>query len=242
MAIVTGAGSGIGRATCVRLAAEGFRIALVGRDESKLREAIKFVSGGGEGLQRAEALLPIATTVADERGVELVVDRVMQQWGRIDALVNNAAIVRVGPIEQSDRAVWEEVFATNVYGPARLIARCWPILQKQGGGRIVNISSMSTIDPFPGLSAYAASKAALESVTRSIMNESDGTIRAFSIVFGAVETTMLRQVATEAQLPREATLDPMEAAALIADCVCGRRDADAGKRIILMKERGVIVQ
>ena len=93
---------------------------------------------------------------------------------------------------------------------------------------------MSSIDPFPGLSIYAASKAALESYTRSIMNEGRGHgIFAFSIVLGSVETAMLRTIVSESQWPRSRTLDPRDAGNLIASCARGERDDEAGSTIVL---------
>ena len=94
---------------------------------------------------------------------------------------------------------------------------------------MVNVSSMATVDPYPGLSVYAASKAALESLTRSIAVEGrEHGIRSFSVVLGAVETAMLRSVVSEAQLPREKTLEPRDVAEVVMACVEGRHDSRNG--------------
>jgi NAD(P)-dependent dehydrogenase (short-subunit alcohol dehydrogenase family) len=93
---------------------------------------------------------------------------------------------------------------------------------------------MSTVDPFPGLAIYAASKAALESLARSIKNEGHAyNIKAFNIAPGAVETLMLRSFIDESALPRDKTLSPEAVATVIADCVTGQRDAENGTTIIL---------
>ena len=89
---------------------------------------------------------------------------------------------------------------------------------------------MATIDPFPGLFVYAASKAALESFTRSIRNEAGPSrIRAFSIAPGAVETPLRRATFDEATIPRARTLEPEVIARVIVDCILGRREEDAGR-------------
>ena len=106
----------------------------------------------------------------------------------------------------------------------------------QHGGCVVNVSSVSTVDPFPGLSIYAATKAALESLTRSIAIEGrDHGIRAFSLVLGAIETDMLRSIVTEAQYPRSQTLEPQDVAVVVMDCVTGRLDSQSGGVIEVAK-------
>jgi NAD(P)-dependent dehydrogenase (short-subunit alcohol dehydrogenase family) len=93
---------------------------------------------------------------------------------------------------------------------------------------------MATLDPFPGLSAYAASKSALESLTRSIQIEGRAHgIRAFTVAPGAVETEMLRQVVSKEDLSPQRAHDPMDVARVIGECVSGRRDVEMGKTICL---------
>jgi NAD(P)-dependent dehydrogenase (short-subunit alcohol dehydrogenase family) len=93
---------------------------------------------------------------------------------------------------------------------------------------------MATIDPFPGLSLYAASKAAMESLTRSVRNEGyEAGIRAFNVVPGAVETQMLRSLFPITALPTEKALDPYVVAQVIADCVTGARHEASGSSIIV---------
>ncbi len=226
IAIVTGAGSGIGRAIALKLAPHCHGLVLVGRRAAKLRETAAAVRG-------AEVLV-VAADLSNPSQARSVVEQTDKRFGSLDVLVNNAAVLSVAAVGQTTPELLQETFAANVFGPALLVAAAWPIFLRQGSGCVVNISSMATVDPFPGLSVYAASKAALESLTRSIASEAGGAqIRAFSLVVGAVETPMLRSVVTAEDLPRHRTLDPGAVADVVLDCVLGRRVADAGGMIAL---------
>lgn len=227
VAIVTGAGSGIGRAVAVQLSAIGYRVALVGRTQAKLQETVKLSATGS-------SCLIVVADLASPDSPTRIEEAVIQKCGRVDALVNNAALAPFAPLPECDWSELERTFAANTFGPACLIAALWETFVSQRGGRIVNVSSMSTIDPFPGLAVYAASKAALESLTRSIKIEGEPhNIKAFNIAPGAVETQMLRAIADENALPRERTLSPDAVAKVIVSCVTGRRDDENGTTIVL---------
>jgi len=230
VAIVTGGGSGIGQATALLLAEAGFNLALVGRDSVKLRQTSQIIQ---QQADRAETLI-LSADVGQKQAAPRIVEDTIKKWGRIDAIINNAAVGKLHPIDQVDERLLAETFTVNVFGPIRLVAAAWPALTGQGGGCVINVSSMATVDPFAGLSVYAASKAALESLTRSIVNEGrDHGIRAFSIAPGAVETTMLRGVVSQQDLPTERTLEPASVAKVIVECVTGRRESRMGQTILL---------
>ena len=161
--------------------------------------------------------------------------REIHQWaGRIDALVNNAAVASLRPLPQSDEPLFRETLALNTVGPALLIAAVFPIMAHQRTGRIVNVSSVAAHDPFPGFFAYAASKAALESLTRSVHVEGERAgVRAFSVAPGAVETQMLRAAFSEEVLPGNRTLDPSTVADEIVACVLGTRDEQSGRTLLM---------
>ena len=224
VAIVTGAGSGIGREVAVLLAEAGYRVALVGRRPEMLSATAEAVG--------AAPTLPIVADITDPDAAARIVDRTVEKWGRVDALVNNAGTVSIVPIGETTAEHLDRAFSVNAYAPALLIARVWPVFAGQGAGCVVNISSKATTSPFPGLSAYAASKSALESLTRSIANEGrDHGIRAFSIAPGAVETDMLRSLWSTDVIPPEQCLSPREVAQVAVDCIEGRRAADEGATI-----------
>jgi NAD(P)-dependent dehydrogenase (short-subunit alcohol dehydrogenase family) len=236
VALVTGAGSGIGRATALLLARQGWSLALLGRS----RERLEVTAGAcrTEGAHHTEVL---ENDLALPNTPGLAISRVDERFGRLDALVNNAGGGTRVPIHATTRSLLENTFAVNTFAPALLIATAWPTLERTArrhagefSPAIVNVSSMATIDPFPGLFIYAASKAALESYVRSIHNEEKSqTIRAFAVLPGAVETELLRAVFDEAVIPRSRTLPPEAVAEVIVDCILGRRDADEGGTIIV---------
>ena len=231
VAIVTGAGSGIGLATARLLAESGWRIVLAGRREDALREAGRSLAdqtgaGGGH--------VAVATDVADSASCAALVARAMESCGRIDALVNNAGYAPLTPIAKHTPEMVREVFAINAIGPSDLILAVWPHMVLRKSGRIVNVSSIATVDPFPGFFAYAAAKASVELMVRSIAKEGKALgIRAFAVAPGAVETAMLRSIVPESAVPRSRTLAPEAVARVIADCVLGKRDSENGKAIVL---------
>jgi NAD(P)-dependent dehydrogenase (short-subunit alcohol dehydrogenase family) len=230
VAIVTGAGSGIGRAAALRLAAAGFRLLLVGRTLRKLEASADEIARGHPGA----AVDLLEADLGDPAAPAGAVARAMARFGRLDAIVNAAGVAPLAPIERTDLSLLESTFATNTFGPALLMAAAWPALRASGGGCIVNVSTIGTTDPFPGFFAYAASKSALDSLTRSAAREGARLgIRAFAVNPGAVETPLLRSNFPEKAIPRERALSPEQVAEVITDCIEGRRPQDLGHCIPL---------
>ena len=226
--ILTGAGSGIGHALALMLAREGHTLHLVGRTESKLeRTRSEILSAHPGATVRMHCI-----DLCDSDLAAGVVDAAIATDGGVDFLVNCAGVAPLAPIERTEETVLEHAFMTNVFGPAILIARCWPHFVERRAGCIVNVSSMASIDPFPGFFAYAASKAALDSLTRSCHTEGARRgIRAFCVNPGAVETPLLRSNFPEKVLPHSRTLSPEAVAQVALDCIAGRREQDRGKVI-----------
>jgi len=226
VAIVTGAGSGVGRRVAVRLSERGWRVALAGRRADALRETAEACAG--------EPPLIVPTDLATPGAAEDLVARTYSEFGRLDSIINNAGTAPLVPIGETTAEMLREVLAVNTVGPGALIAAGFPLMVAAGAGRIVNVASVAVKDPFPGFFAYAASKCAIDSFTRSIENEgrSHG-VRGFTVAPGAIETGMLRALFPEDALPATQTLDPDEVADLIAKCALGERDEDAGKTIYL---------
>lgn len=230
VALVTGAGSGIGRETAQRLSAEGYRVALSGRRADKLTETGRTLSADW---------IAIPTDLADAPQVERMVDLAAGKWGRLDAIVNNAGWSAAATIPRSDAAFIQHVFAVNAIAPAIIISRAWPTLEKQAraegkGGVIVNVSSMATIDPFDALYAYAAAKASVNLLAKSVANSGRKLgIRGFAVAPGAVETDLLRSMFPKTSLPESKTLAPAAVADVILACVLGRRDAENGATILV---------
>ena len=159
VAIVTGASSGIGRATAVAFAREGAKVALLARDEARLHDTARDVKrAGGEAL-----VLPTDVTVPEqcERAVRATVDR----WGGIDILVNAAGIIASGTIEDTSLEQWDRMFNINVRAVFYLMRLCAPYLIERKGA-VVNVSSVTGLRAFPNVLAYCASKAAVDHLTR----------------------------------------------------------------------------
>lgn len=240
VAVVTGAGSGIGRAISLDLSGRGYRIVLAGRRAGPLRETASM-------LQTPSLVQPC--DVANPDACANLIDSTVAYFGRLDALINNAGFAPSVAIGKTEPALIQQVFAVNALGPAYLIAAAWRVFERQfkddtfiaafdnDGGCIVNISSMATVDPFPNLFAYAAAKGALNVMVKSCMNEGhDMGMRCFCIAPGAVDTAMLRQVVSEEMLPRERTIPPRVVAGIVGECVTGERDEDCGKIILVPSE------
>lgn len=227
VAIVTGAGSGIGRAVTCLLAAAGWRVALVGRGRAALDRVAQET-----GSSATERMLVLAKDVSRPADARAIVDETVARWGRLDAIVNNAGTAPLCDVAATDEALLAQVFAVNAFGPAIIVARAWPIFDRQRSGVIVNVSSMAAVDPFPGFFVYAASKAAVASLVRSVAREGATIgVRAYAVAPGAVETPMLRAIVSAKELPPSATLEPEAVARVIVDCILGRRAEPSGSTI-----------
>lgn len=236
VAVVTGAGSGIGRATAILLASHGFDLALVGRREQPLAETAQ-LAGAASGETRCTV---IAQDIADARSCGAIIERAASELGRIDVLVNNAGFAPLAPIARTSPELIQQAFATNALAPACLIAAAWKHLSATKRGCIVNISTLGTRDPFQGFFAYAAAKGSVNVMTKSCAIEGRSVgIRAFAVAPGAVETSMLRANFNEKVIPSAAALKPEAVAALIVDCIEGRRASRNGDTIFVTASKGV---
>jgi NAD(P)-dependent dehydrogenase (short-subunit alcohol dehydrogenase family) len=156
--LITGASSGIGRATAVRFAAEGARVVLVARSASALAEVVAGIEADGG---RAKA---IPGDVTQEADVERIVRETVEALGGIDVLVNAAGIIGTGTVETTSLQDWDEMMNINVRGPFYLMQCAMPYLVERQGN-VVNVSSVTGIRSFPGILAYCASKAAVDQLT-----------------------------------------------------------------------------
>jgi len=179
-AIVTGGGSGIGRAVALALARAGYRVALAGRREAPLQEAVR---AAGE---RSASLLPIATDVTDEASVARLFDTVRERFGRLDLLFNNAGIgsPSVG-LEDLPVATLRAVIDTNLFGAFLCTQHAIRVMKTQTprGGRIVNNGSISAHAPRPNSAPYTATKHAITGLTKS--TSLDG--RKYDIACGQID-------------------------------------------------------
>ncbi len=226
VAIVTGAGTGIGRATALMLADRGFRLTLVGRRPDPLLEVSRTV---GE-----KRCLVIPADIGEATACEQIVGRTQRQFGRLDVLINNAGFAPLMAIDHTTPAIIDEIFRVNALGPAYLIHYAWHIFLDQGRGCIVNISTKGTVDPFSGFFGYAAAKASVNLMARSCAKEGRAIdIKSFAIAPGAVETEMLRALFSEEKLPKNETMPPERIASVVIECIEGKRDSENGQTIVV---------
>lgn len=164
-AIVTGGGSGIGRAIATAFAAEGATVAVAGRRREKLDETVKLIeSAGGKGIA-------IPTDVANEDQVINLFRTVHSQCGRLDLLVNNAGGFAGAPTDEFPLQMWRDMIDANLTGSFLCCREAFRLMKAQRGGRIINIGSTSAKVPRPKSAAYAASKWGLDGLTRMLAIE-----------------------------------------------------------------------
>jgi 3-oxoacyl-[acyl-carrier protein] reductase len=193
-AIVTGAGTGIGRATAQLLAERGARVVAAGLQPEQLRETVETIAAAGGDAIAVDADL------SDPDAIEAVAARAQDAFGGTDVLVNNAAIYPIGPWHEMDAAQWDAVFATNIRGYFLMARAVRPQMIARGGGAVVNVSSVTFFTGNALLLAYVASKGAVIGFTRALAREAgpDG-IRANAVAPGAFPTA-----ATEIHADQEA--------------------------------------
>lgn len=200
VAIVTGAGRGIGHAIAVRLASEGARIAAVSRSETAQRTADEINAG------RAEAAKAYAVDVADHAAVQETSAKILQDFGRVDILVNNAGVTRDGLSMRMSMEDWDTVMDTNLKGAFVFCQAVMRSMVKQRSGRIINITSIAGLTGNAGQANYAASKAGLVGLTKTLARElaSRGiTVNAVAPGFIVTDMTdVLSDQIKEAILPR----------------------------------------
>ncbi|BFG79840.1 SDR family oxidoreductase [Paraburkholderia terrae] len=204
-AAVTGAGSGIGRASAVALSNAGFTVALIGRREEPLletRETIRIAGG---------AATVFSADVTSEPSVEQAFSRIAHEFGRLDVLFNNAGRnAGAVPLDEYSLDFWNDVVATNLTGVFLCARAAWRLMKTQSpqGGRIINNGSISAHSPRPNTIAYTATKHAVTGITKSLAL--DG--RAFNIACSQIDignaATSLTERMTRGVLQADGTMAP----------------------------------
>jgi 3-oxoacyl-[acyl-carrier protein] reductase len=207
-AIVTGAGRGIGRAIARRLSASGADVAVAARTEAQLDETRRLIERAGGNV------LALASDMSNERDVERLIEEVIERFGRVDILVNNAGAAPLALIDEMEPDVFDRIIATNIRSVYLCSRAVWRIMADGEGGIIVNFSSLSAYDPFPGFAAYGAAKAFVNVYTKALAEEGKTLgIRVYAVAPGAVETEMLRGAFPD--FPAEKTLKPDDVAQFV---------------------------
>ncbi len=165
VAYITGAGSGIGRATAIQFAKEGIHLGLIARTESKLKEVRDIVTSYGVKASYARA------DIASLNQVEEAVELLKEQVGPADILVNNAAIGLNGSFLELEPDEWKRTFEVNVFGTYHVTRTVLPHMMEKNQGDIVNISSSNGLKGTAGSTSYSASKFAIQGMTEALMQE-----------------------------------------------------------------------
>ncbi len=225
VALVTGAGSGIGAATVAELAARGARVGALDRDAAAAGAvAAAAASAGGE-------VVAFACDVRDGAATRAAVAAVADRFGGLDAVVNAAGVVRYGRLDELSEEEWDLQLETNLRGVFLILRAAIPLLRERGGGAVVNVASTQAFASQELVPAYAASKGAIVALTRTLaLDHAREGIRVNAVAPGAVRTAMLDQAATRfapgdpesaiaewgARQPIGRVIEPAEVARVIA--------------------------
>ncbi len=218
VAIITGAGRGIGRAIALRLASEGARIAVVSRTEKNSEQVAEEINSKYAGLAK-----PYAVDAADHAAVQALCARVQADFTRVDVLVNNAGITRDGLSMRMSPEDWDIVLETNLKGAFNFYQGVVRAMMKQRSGRIINIASVAGLMGNAGQANYAASKAGLIAFTKVVARElATRGITSNAVAPGFISTDMTEKLSQEIkdgvakQIPMQKFGEPEDIAAAVA--------------------------
>lgn len=165
--VITGGSRGLGLVIARQLADEGARLTLVARDEEELTRAMQDIQARQPFAEVAPVTADIRSRYQAERAIAMAIDR----FGSVDVLINNAGIIQVGPIDHMKISDYEDAMLTHFWGPLYMILASVPYMRRQGGGRIVNVSSIGGRVSVPHLVPYSASKFALAGLSEGLRAE-----------------------------------------------------------------------
>lgn len=218
--LVTGSATGIGRACALRFAELGFDVVVnYSRSEAEARETVQLVEAC-----KVRSLL-IGCDVGNDAAVRNMMQQIDSEFGRLDVLVNNAGttfFIDHKKLDELTEEKWDQILQVNLKGPFFCVRAAVPLLRKSGGGAIVSVSSVAGISGEGSSIAYAASKGALNTMTKSLARALGPEIRVNAVCPGPVDTRWLRNVMTPEQIERSMATTPLRRPALpedIADAV-----------------------
>jgi NAD(P)-dependent dehydrogenase (short-subunit alcohol dehydrogenase family) len=225
LALVTGAGRGIGRATAEALAAEGYRLVLAEVRPALGRRAARALARRG-----AEALF-VETDVADPRSVERLAGIVRRRFGGLDCLVNNAGVLDPGPLVRLSAGALLRMLAVNLAGPLLVTRAMLPALRRRRTGTIVNVASLLGKMGMADYVTYCASKFGVVGFTEALADELSGTgLRVWAVCPGQVDTPMATKTGVSRR-ERQGLIKPASVARAIVELATGRRKPSGGTTV-----------
>lgn len=243
VALVTGASRGIGKRLCIDLANAGYDVVCAARTSRETPSKLPgTVDETAEGVVRAgRRAMPVALDVQDEGAVAALADRIHAEWGRCDLLVNNAAVAPPKPALADTVRRWRMAVDVNLNGPFYLMYHLCPRMVKNGGGRVVNVSSAAAVLPSFGRPSYTATKLALEGLTEAMAHELGGKVAVNCI---RIDIPIWSE-GFDATLPADFDQSYFEDAVIMTDAMLWLLQQDLGYtgRIITLGElrvRGVV--
>ncbi len=229
---ITGASSGIGRATAELLASQGAAVVLGARGEDKLRAVADYVTERGG---RADF---VVTDVRRRADLERLVARAVEVGGRLDVIINNAGIGPISPYDALRVDDWDAMIDVNLRGTLYGIAAALPVFRQQGKGHVVNVVSTAGLQIAPGMGVYAATKNAVRTLTEALRREAGPSLRVTEVSPG-VTATGFSQSMTEDKIRRAAEarmadigMPPEAIARAIAFAIGQPTDVDVGSIVV----------
>ena len=202
-AVITGAGSGIGRACAIAIAREGANVVLVGRRKPRLEETAQACSN---------AALVVSADISTQSGIDTVIADTLSRFGTINVLLNNAGVLHIGTAEQITEAQWDETFNLNVRGLWLFSRSVLPAMRKGGGGSIINMASVLGINGARNRASYAPSKGAVVLLTKCMaLDHGHENIRVNAICPSFIETELTAEVLSKAPDPQAVRRDRIAA-------------------------------
>ena len=184
--LVTGGGQGLGAAICRTMAEDGAKVIAVDVNESKLQNTVKEIINSGGNIKS------YSMNVGDEKNVEEVINQIIKEYGKIDAVINNAGIDYTKSIEEISYDEWNRVIQVNLTGPFNVSKAVYPFMKKNGSGHIVNITSTAAKRAWPNASAYHASKWGLLGFSHALHSEArKDNIKVTALIAGGMQTPFI---------------------------------------------------